>query len=293
MNTKNIIEKIDFSKLNGLVPVIIQDIRNREIRMVGFSNKEAIRKTLTSGKATFWSRTRKKLWTKGETSGNFLEIVDIIADCDYDSLLYKVIPHGPTCHTGKISCFHNMLKSLKNRYIIERADKIFSESVLYNNIMYNSLNDFSKPLDSMSLSLFLEYLSEKIDFENIISIITPKDKSIVFGSILSYLTNREIIVIDINNLSSISINPNTSTLFFVSILDNEWHSIKNLIDKLKKIDIHIDLATIAINKNIIEKIYREKITLYYLFSYSIEERMLKISSKEIGYKKVFYLSERR
>ena len=170
MNINSIIDKIDFSKLNGLVPVVVQDIRNRDIRMVGFANREALQKTINLGRATFWSRTREKIWTKGETSGNFLEIVDIIADCDYDSLLYKVIPHGPTCHTGKISCFHNMLKSLKNRYIIERADKIFSESILYNNKMYNSLNDFSKPLDSISLSLFLEYLSEKIDFEDITSL---------------------------------------------------------------------------------------------------------------------------
>ena len=91
---------IDFEKMDGLVPAIIQDADTRQVLMLGFMNQEAFEKTEKTGKVTFWSRTRQCLWTKGETSGNFLNVVDIKVDCDNDTLLIKVHPDGPTCHTG-------------------------------------------------------------------------------------------------------------------------------------------------------------------------------------------------
>ena len=97
--------KIDFEKQNGLVPVIIQDAETRNVLMLGFMNQEAYDKTVESGKVTFWSRTRQCLWTKGETSGNYLNVVDIKNDCDHDTLLIKVHPDGPTCHTGTDTCW--------------------------------------------------------------------------------------------------------------------------------------------------------------------------------------------
>jgi phosphoribosyl-ATP pyrophosphohydrolase/phosphoribosyl-AMP cyclohydrolase len=96
---------IDYSKLNGLVPAIIQDADTRVVLMLGFMNDEAYKKTIETGKVTFWSRTRNTLWTKGETSGNFLNVVDIKIDCDNDTLLIKVHPVGPVCHTGTDTCW--------------------------------------------------------------------------------------------------------------------------------------------------------------------------------------------
>lgn len=96
---------IDFDKMNGLVPAIIQDGRTLKVLMLGFMNEEAYRKTLASGKVTFYSRSRKCLWTKGETSGNFLNVVSVESDCDNDTLLIKAIPDGPVCHTGTDTCW--------------------------------------------------------------------------------------------------------------------------------------------------------------------------------------------
>lgn len=96
---------IDFEKMGGLVPAIIQDADTRQVLMLGFMNEEAYQKTLQTGHVTFWSRTRQTLWTKGETSGNFLNLVDMKIDCDNDTLLVKVHPDGPTCHTGTDTCW--------------------------------------------------------------------------------------------------------------------------------------------------------------------------------------------
>ena len=98
---------IDFNKLDGLVPGIVQDAATGEMLMLGFLNEESYRKTLETGFVTFWSRTRKKLWMKGETSGNRLRIIDVSTDCDQDALLFRVEVEGDglVCHEGTVSCF--------------------------------------------------------------------------------------------------------------------------------------------------------------------------------------------
>ena len=96
---------LDFSKMDGLVPAIIQDDKTQKVLMLGFMNEEAYNKTKETGKVTFWSRTKNRLWTKGETSGNFLNVVSMEADCDNDTLLIKVTPTGPVCHTGADTCW--------------------------------------------------------------------------------------------------------------------------------------------------------------------------------------------
>lgn len=96
---------IDFQKGSGLVPVIIQDAVTRNVLMLGYMNEEAYTKTKAEGKVTFFSRTKNRLWTKGETTGNFLNVVEIKLDCDQDTLLIKVTPDGPTCHTGTDTCW--------------------------------------------------------------------------------------------------------------------------------------------------------------------------------------------
>ena len=94
-------EALDAAKqADGLIPAIIQDARTLRVLMLGYMNREAYEKSLSEGRVTFYSRTRRRLWTKGETSGNYLDIVSVTADCDNDTLLIRAIPHGPTCHTG-------------------------------------------------------------------------------------------------------------------------------------------------------------------------------------------------
>ncbi|WP_138431590.1 bifunctional phosphoribosyl-AMP cyclohydrolase/phosphoribosyl-ATP diphosphatase HisIE [Fodinibius saliphilus] len=99
-------ENLDFEKGNGLIPAIIQDAKNFQVLMLGYMNKEALETTLEKERVTFYSRSKERLWTKGETSGNFLDLVDIQKDCDNDTLLILANPHGPTCHTGEQSCFY-------------------------------------------------------------------------------------------------------------------------------------------------------------------------------------------
>ena len=102
---------IEFSQLNvgktadGLIPAIIQDQLTLQVLMLGYMNREAYEKSVAEGRVTFFSRSRQRLWTKGEESGHWLEIVSIAADCDADTLLFRVIPHGPTCHTGSKTCW--------------------------------------------------------------------------------------------------------------------------------------------------------------------------------------------
>ena len=97
---------MDFEKLNGLIPVIIQDANTDTVLMLGFMNSEALDRTREEGKVTFFSRTKNRLWTKGEESGNFLHVVEILEDCDKDTLLIKANPAGPVCHTGSETCFN-------------------------------------------------------------------------------------------------------------------------------------------------------------------------------------------
>jgi phosphoribosyl-ATP pyrophosphohydrolase/phosphoribosyl-AMP cyclohydrolase len=104
--------KVDFSKnSDGLVPAIIQDAKTKSVLMLGYMNADALEKTQESGKVTFYSRTKQRLWTKGEESGNFLEVVNIKNDCDQDTLLIQVIPVGPVCHTGSDTCWNEKNES--------------------------------------------------------------------------------------------------------------------------------------------------------------------------------------
>lgn len=98
-------EQIDFNKMGGLVPAIVQDAITKNVLMLGYMNTEAYKRTIETKKVTFWSRSRQCLWTKGETSGNYLHVVSIQNDCDHDTLLIKAHPDGPTCHLGTDTCW--------------------------------------------------------------------------------------------------------------------------------------------------------------------------------------------
>lgn len=101
-------DDIDFDKTDGLVPAIIQDQSTHQVLMLGYMNRQALNKTLDEGRVTFYSRSKNRLWTKGETSGNHLEVASIQQDCDADTLLIEAKPIGPACHTGETSCFHQL-----------------------------------------------------------------------------------------------------------------------------------------------------------------------------------------
>lgn len=125
---------IDFSKGKGLIPVIIQDHASLQVLMLGYMNQEAFHKTEAENKVTFYSRSKKRLWTKGEESGNYLKVIDMQIDCDNDTLLIKADPVGPTCHTGSTSCFKEetskgfvyALEDTINKRIIEADENSYT-----------------------------------------------------------------------------------------------------------------------------------------------------------------------
>ncbi len=105
INQANLVDRIDWEKVDGLVPAIVQDFQSSQVLMMGYMNPEALQKTLETEQVTFFSRTKERLWTKGESSGNVLQLKNIALDCDNDTLLVLVNPVGPTCHTGTTTCF--------------------------------------------------------------------------------------------------------------------------------------------------------------------------------------------
>lgn len=111
------VSQLDFKKADGLIPCIVQDAHTKTVLMLGFMNPDALIKTLNEKRVTFYSRTKRRLWTKGETSGNFLTVIDIIPDCDHDSLLVKAVPSGPVCHTGSDTCFNEANKGASLEFL--------------------------------------------------------------------------------------------------------------------------------------------------------------------------------
>lgn len=159
---------IDFEKMGGLVPAIIQDADTRQVLMLGFMNKEAYQKTLLTKRVTFWSRTRNTLWTKGETSGNFLDLVSIAVDCDNDTLLVKVHPHGPTCHTGTDTCWGETNSAQQGSPLLKEASSAQQGSALLKEESsaqqgFALLKDKGTPLSFLSeLQDFIEQRHEQM-----------------------------------------------------------------------------------------------------------------------------------
>ena len=153
---------IDFKKMDGLVPAIIQDPRTGKVLMLGYMNEEAYNKTVETKKVTFWSRSRQCLWTKGETSGNFLNLVDIKVDCDQDTLLIQAIPDGPTCHTGTDTCWGE--KNEKNPLLflselsdfIETRYKEMPEGSYTTSLFKDGLNRMAQKVGEEALELVIE-----------------------------------------------------------------------------------------------------------------------------------------
>ncbi|EKB05343.1 bifunctional phosphoribosyl-AMP cyclohydrolase/phosphoribosyl-ATP diphosphatase HisIE [Myroides odoratimimus] len=150
---------IDFNKGNGLVPVIIQDKDSMQVLMQGYMNEEAYQQTITEGKVTFYSRTKNRLWTKGETSDNYLLVKDILTDCDRDCLLIEVEAIGATCHTGSTSCFGEIgdkgfVYTLEN-IISERIDNNV-ESSYTNQLFKRGINKVAQKVGEEAVELVIE-----------------------------------------------------------------------------------------------------------------------------------------
>lgn len=157
--------KIDFKKYtDGLVPVVVQDDSTQKVLMLGFMNEEALKKTQLENKVTFFSRSKQRLWTKGETSGNYLNVKSITPDCDQDTLLVKVLPNGPVCHTGADTCFNEKNSGASFIYELEK-------------IIEDRKNNPAE--DSYSSSLFakgINKIAQKVGEEAVELVIEAKDE---------------------------------------------------------------------------------------------------------------------
>lgn len=154
--------KIDFDKCGGLVPAIIQDSTTKVVLMLGYMNEEALKKTQDTGLVTFFSRSRGCLWTKGETSGNYLHLVDIKCDCDNDTLLIQATPDGPTCHTGSDTCWGEENKPNPLLFLSELSDFIekrheeMPEGSYTTSLFKDGLNRMAQKVGEEALELVIE-----------------------------------------------------------------------------------------------------------------------------------------
>ncbi len=192
--------KIDFQKGNGLVPVVIQDNTTLQVLMVGYMNDEALGKTLKEKRVTFFSRSKYRLWTKGETSGNFLNVKKIVADCDNDAILILVDPEGPVCHTGNMSCFDNdsdsrFLNRLEN--IIKKRIDENAEDSYTNKIYKQGVNKAAQKVGEEAVELIIEAKDNNIElFKNETAdliyhlLILLKLKGVTLSEIEELLYNR-------------------------------------------------------------------------------------------------------
>jgi phosphoribosyl-ATP pyrophosphohydrolase/phosphoribosyl-AMP cyclohydrolase len=161
---------IDFQKNEGLVPVVIQNTSTLQVLMLGYMNEEALEKTRAEGKVTFFSRSRQQLWTKGETSGNFLIVDEIQVDCDSDTLLIKVYPQGPTCHTGSTSCF----KEETPKGFLYELEKVIEQRIAENpegsytaRLFSRGVNKVAQKVGEEAVELVIESKDDNIDlFKN-------------------------------------------------------------------------------------------------------------------------------
>ncbi|MBQ7443630.1 MAG: bifunctional phosphoribosyl-AMP cyclohydrolase/phosphoribosyl-ATP diphosphatase HisIE [Bacteroidaceae bacterium] len=153
---------IDFDKTGGLVPAIIQDADTRQVLMLGYMNREAYEKTIATGRVTFYSRSRQCLWTKGETSGNYLDLVSIKNDCDADTLLVRVHPTGPVCHTGSDTCWgedndaNPLLFLSELQDFIERRHAEMPEGSYTTSLFRDGLNRMAQKVGEEALELVIE-----------------------------------------------------------------------------------------------------------------------------------------
>lgn len=207
MNKENLDMDIDFNKMGGLVPAIIQDSRTSVVLMLGFMNEEAYKKTIDTKRVTFFSRSRNCLWTKGETSGNFLNVVSIQNDCDNDTLLIKVVPEGPVCHTGTDTCWAEkneanpllFLTELQN--FIEKRHEEMPEGSYTTSLFKDGLNRMAQKVGEEALEAVIEAVNgtdERLIYE----------ASDMFYHLIVLLTSKGLRIEDIAKELQVRHDPN-------------------------------------------------------------------------------------
>lgn len=154
-------KEIDFQKGDGLVPAVVQDYLSGKVLMLGYMNEEAVNKTKASGKVTFYSRSKQRLWTKGETSGNYMDFVSMAVDCDGDTLLVKAIPDGPACHTGADTCFNEDNTTTTN--FLDHLEAIIADRIKNPNeksytaaLMAKGINKVAQKVGEEAVELVIE-----------------------------------------------------------------------------------------------------------------------------------------
>jgi phosphoribosyl-ATP pyrophosphohydrolase/phosphoribosyl-AMP cyclohydrolase len=159
---------LDFTKLNGLIPAIIQDNTTNKVLMLGFMNQQAFEKTQSEKLVTFYSRTKNRLWTKGEESGNFLDVVGIKEDCDNDTLLIKVNPRGPVCHTGSDTCFEEKNTDVLSfigylQDLIDRRKVDMPEGSYTTKLFQKGINKIAQKVGEEAVELVIEAKDQNDD----------------------------------------------------------------------------------------------------------------------------------
>jgi phosphoribosyl-ATP pyrophosphohydrolase/phosphoribosyl-AMP cyclohydrolase len=179
---------IDFEKNGGLIPVVIQHAHTLQVLMLGYMNQEALEKTKAEGRVTFYSRSKQRLWTKGESSGNFLTVDEILVDCDNDTLLIKAVPTGPTCHTGSTSCFK---EETPKGFVYEL------ESVIEQRIATKSEGSYTSRLFNMGVNK----VAQKVGEEAVELVIEAKDDNLdLFSNEAADLLYHYLILLKTKNL---------------------------------------------------------------------------------------------
>ncbi len=162
------IKNLDFNKGDGLIPAIIQDAKTFRVLMLGYMNEEAVKQTLEDELVTFYSRSKQRLWTKGETSGNTLKLIDMQADCDNDTILILAAPTGPTCHTGETSCFHEKKfkpKKHKLDFLLDLEELIYDRKTEMPEGSYTTYL-FNKGIDKIAQKVGEEAVETVIESKN-------------------------------------------------------------------------------------------------------------------------------
>ncbi len=191
---------IDFNKGDGLVPVVIQDAQTLEVLMLGYMNQEAWEKTQLEKRVTFYSRSKNRLWTKGEESGNFLKVKSTHLDCDQDTILIQVEPEGPTCHTGNRSCFntsYNQNFILQLERIIQQRYEFPAEESYVNRLRTRGINKIAQKVGEEAVETVIAALAEtEVDFINESSdllfhlLVLIKEKGLSLETIAKNLESR-------------------------------------------------------------------------------------------------------
>ena len=193
---------LNFDKLGGILPAVIQDAVSREVLMLGFMNAEAYDKTLKEGRVCFYSRSKERLWIKGEESGNYLDVVEILEDCDKDTLLIRVNPAGPVCHTGKDTCFEETNRSEENflftlEKIIEDRKKALPEGSYTTTLFKSGLNKITQKVGEETTEVIIAALNQSEEqFKNEVSdliyhlLVLLQAKEVSLSDINTVLYNR-------------------------------------------------------------------------------------------------------